>query len=525
MYWNLSVESYKKWAILPVIGGGARQKDYPRTRDEASLTQRFPKPKFRSSIPFVTPARTMIRHSEVEARDQRLSFLTNEEIHHLTQLNTNGFHERFRRCCLGILHAGTDTDNTADLLKRYPDFKVAIARCKQGIKFVLDDAPRSAFIDGERIHESMRDHLCSAATDLIFHAKHIGKPHTAEEITDAVFHMLRHSGVFDRIAPAHEPRTLASATHKELTRITAWGGHSISDSEYRYTKEVGTRFGERFCEFITGGGGGAMRGPMSGANAAYTAERIRHARMFGFSCPGIITSEPPNLFVNPLVILPDIEKRLEAFVRSSMGCVVFMGGPGTAEEIQTILSILLDEKNREQSYPVILTGPESARSYFEAIENFLLKTIGTQAIYEPKPLYDIIIGDPERVAQRMMEHVKNARQCRREHEDTDLWYGSLHIPEEVQQPFNPTHEAVAQLEITRDQPPARLCAQLRRLFSAVVHGNVTDDGARRIREFGPYEFRGDPMIMAEVDALLARFVAEGRMKLEGEYKPCYRVIR
>lgn len=480
---------------------------------------------FRASFPSVTPECTTIRRREVDAQDQRLAFLTNEEILHLAELNTNGSHESFRRCCLGILHAGTNADNTADLLGRYPNFDVGIDRCLQGIKFILHHAPRSAFIDGERIHESMRDHLCSAATDLIFYAQHIGKPHTTGEITDAVFHMLRHSGVFERIAPAHEPRALASATHRELTRITAWGGHAISDKEYKYTKEVGTRFGERFCEFITGGGNGAMRGPFSGAQAAYAAERIRHARMFGFNCPSIITSEPPNLFVNPLVILPDIEKRLEAFIRAALGCVVFMGGPGTAEEIQTILSILLHEKNREQSFPVILTGPESARSYFEAIESFLLKTIGKEAICKPKPLYEIIIGDPERVARQMMEQVKNARKCRREHDDTDLWYGSLHIPEEVQQPFSPTHEAVSQLQITRDQPPALLCAQLRRLFSAVVHGNVTDDGARRIRENGPYEFRGDPMIMTEVDALLARFVAEGRMKLEGEYKPCYRVIR
>lgn len=473
----------------------------------------------------MTQTRSTIRRIEVEAEDQRLSYLTRDEIRSLTEASSNGLHERLRRCCLGILHAGTNTDNTADLLRQYPDFDAGIEQCRQGIKFVLTHAPRSAFIDGERIHESMRDHLCSAATDLIYHAQYIGTPKTQEDITDTVFHILRHAGVFERIAPAHEPRMMASSTRRELTRITTWGGHAISDEEYKYIKEVGRHLGERFCEFITGGGNGAMRAPFSGAQAAYAAERIRNARMFGFNCPDIITSEPPNLFVNPLVILPDIEKRLEAFVRASMGCVVFPGGPGTAEEIQTILSILLLEENRDQQYPVILTGPECARGYFEAIDTFLAHTIGREALSGSKPLYEIIIADSERVARTMMERVKDARQYRRDRQDTELWNSSMHFPDAVQQPFRPTHEAVAQLEIHRNQPRALLCAQLRRLFSAVVHGNVTDDGAKRIRDNGPYEFRGDPTIMPAVDDLLTRFVQEGRMRVEKEYTPCYRVIR
>lgn len=473
-------------------------------------------------LPIPSPT---IPHIEIEAGDQRLSFLTQEEIDTLTQTCTNGFHERFRLCCLGILHAGSNTDNTADLLEQFPRFDVGIGQCRQGIKFILQNAPRSAFIDGERIHESMRDHLCSAATDLIFHAQHLGKPQSSQEITDAVFSILRNAGVFQRIAPAQEPRSLAASTRRELTRMTTWGGHAISDTEYKYAKSVGTHLGERFCEFITGGGGGSMRGPFSGAQAAYAAERIRHARMFGFNCPSIITSEPPNLFVNPLVILPDIEKRLEAFVRASMGCVVFPGGPGTAEEIQTILSILLDPHNRDQRYPVILTGPEESKGYFEAIDTFLMKTIGREAIRESTPLYEIIIGDPERVARKMIERIaREARPSRREHEDTELWNRSLHLPSDVQHPFVPTHESVAQIEISRDQPPARLCAELRKLFSAIVHGNVTADGARRIQEHGPFEFRGEPILMAEVDTLLRRFVAEKRMKLKGEYQPCYRMI-
>ncbi|MDD5025884.1 MAG: DUF3412 domain-containing protein [Candidatus Peribacteraceae bacterium] len=464
------------------------------------------------------------RQMEVDALDQRLSYLPEEDIQYLTSVG-NGHHETLRRCCLGILHAGTDSDSTTELLERYPTFNVTIARTRGSIKFILENGPLTAFIDGQRIHESMREHLCSAAIDLIFHARAIGKPQSPHEITDAVFRILDHASVFQRIPPVADPLKLVERARYELTRITCFGGHAISDTTYKYGKTVCTRLAERFCEFISGGGQGIMRSSFSGAAAAYAAERITNARMFGFNCPGIITSEPPNLFVKPLVILPDIEKRLEAFIRASMGCIIFPGGPGTAEEIQMILSMLLHEENRDQVYPVILTGPESSRDYFEAIDSFIMKTVGRDAIRTtPGPLYEIIINDPERVAQHMMAAIERAKNCRAAHDDQELWYRSLYLPEEVQQPFHPTHENVSKLEIHRNQSPYVLCAQLRRLFSAIVYGNVTDDGVKSIQKNGPYELRGDAEIMREVSILLERFVAEKRMKLEGEYDPCYKVI-
>ena len=51
--------------------------------------------------------------------------------------------------------------------------------------------------------------------------------------------------------------------------------------------------------------------------------------------PSIIAAEPPNPIVNELVILPDIEKRLEAFVRLGPRHHHLPGGVGTAEELLT----------------------------------------------------------------------------------------------------------------------------------------------------------------------------------------------
>jgi predicted Rossmann-fold nucleotide-binding protein len=68
-------------------------------------------------------------------------------------------------------------------------------------------------------------------------------------------------------------------------------------------------------------------------------------RYIGITEPGIIAAESPNPIVNHLVIMPDIEKRLEAFVRMAHGIIVFPGGVGTAEEILYLLGILLREEN------------------------------------------------------------------------------------------------------------------------------------------------------------------------------------
>ena len=76
-----------------------------------------------------------------------------------------------------------------------------------------------------------------------------------------------------------------------------------------------------------------MKGPMKGATIAHSKQRKKNGRYIGVSEPGIIAAEAPNPIVNSLVIMPDMEKRLEAFVRIGHGIIVFPGGVGTAEEI------------------------------------------------------------------------------------------------------------------------------------------------------------------------------------------------
>ncbi|HEB81802.1 MAG TPA: DUF3412 domain-containing protein, partial [Gammaproteobacteria bacterium] len=237
--------------------------------------------------------------------------------------------------------------------------------------------------------------------------------------------------------------------------------------------------------------------------------------------PGIIAAESPNPIVNQLVIMPDIEKRLEAFVRVGDGIIVFPGGAGTAEEILYILGILLHPDNADLPFPLIFTGPKSAEAYFRQINQFIGDTLGLEA----QQRYRIIIDDPEKVALEMKKGMRHVQEHREMQTDAYYFNWTLKIDEPFQKPFEPTHENMSGLSLHKDQPAHELAANLRRAFSGVVAGNVKEDGIRAVEKHGLFELRGDREIMRPMDALLAAFVEQQRMKLPGtKYEPCYKII-
>jgi len=171
-------------------------------------------------------------------------------------------------------------------------------------------------------------------------------------------------------------------------------------------------------------------------------------------------------------------------------------------------------------FPLMLTGPTASAPYFEQIDKFLRLTLGEVATQR----YEIIVGDPERVARAMSHGIRKVREYRIEHKDSFFFNWSIDIPLAFQKPFVPTHEAMAALDLHHGRKPHELAADLRRAFSGIVAGNVKEDGMRRIEQFGPFEIHGDPDMMQSLDELLRAFVEQRRMKIAGEYRPCYRVV-
>ncbi|MEC4719332.1 nucleotide 5'-monophosphate nucleosidase PpnN [Noviherbaspirillum sp. CPCC 100848] len=442
----------------------------------------------------------------------RLEILSKAEVARLLDTSQGGLYSMFRNCSLAVLNCGSPLDDGKELLERYKSFEISIIQRERGIKLDIKSAPANAFVDGKMI-KGIHEHLFAVLRDVVFVNDEImDNPNvdlsSSEAVTDAVFHILRNAGV------------LKPMTNPNL--VVCWGGHSISREEYDYTKKVGYELGLRALDICTGCGPGAMKGPMKGAAIAHSKQRIANGRYLGLTEPGIIAAESPNPIVNDLVIMPDIEKRLEAFVRTGHGIVVFPGGAGTAEEILYILGILLHPDNATLPFPLIFTGPESAREYFTQIDQFIGLTLGPQA----QQRYKIIIDDPAQVAQEMLAGIKEVREFRKSRSDAYYFNWLLKIDQEFQRPFRPTHENMRNLRLDKNQETHQLAANLRRAFSGVVAGNVKDQGIRAIEEHGVFEIRGDRSIMEPMDALLASFVAQHRMKLPGkQYNPCYRIVK
>lgn len=442
----------------------------------------------------------------------RLDILSKSEVAKLLDTSQGGLYNIFRNCSLAVLNCGSPLDDGKELLERYESFDISIIQRERGIKLDIKGAPANAFVDGKMI-KGIHEHLFAVLRDVIYVSDEItDNPKfdlgSTEGITDSVFHILRNAGI---LQPLTNPNM-----------VVCWGGHSISREEYDYTKKVGYELGLRGLDICTGCGPGAMKGPMKGATIAHSKQRISNGRYLGLTEPGIIAAESPNPIVNDLVILPDIEKRLEAFVRVGHGIVVFPGGAGTAEEILYILGILLHPDNTELPFPLIFTGPEKSREYFAQIDQFIGETLGPEA----QQRYKIIVNDPVQVAQAMHAGIKTVREFRKERRDAYYFNWLLKIDEEFQRPFQPSHENMRNLHLHKDQERHLLAANLRRAFSGVVAGNVKDQGIRAIEEFGRFEIHGDVKIMEPMDALLASFVAQHRMKLPGKkYNPCYRIVK
>lgn len=440
-----------------------------------------------------------------------LETLSQIEVQQLSEAGSGSTYRLFRQCALAILNTGVKIDNAKAILEAYEDFDVRIHQQERGVRLELINAPADAFVDGEMI-ASTREMLFSALRDVVYTESELGSPRmnlaSSQGITDYVFHLLRNA------------RTLQAG--REPKMVVCWGGHSIDTEEYKYTKKVGHELGLRSLDICTGCGPGVMKGPMKGAAIAHAKQRINNGRYLGLTEPGIIAAEAPNPIVNELVILPDIEKRLEAFVRVGHGIIIFPGGVGTAEEFLYLLGILLHPDNQSLPFPVVLTGPRSAEAYLQQLHAFVGATLGEQA----QQRYQVIVDDPAAVARYMAKGLRTVTDYRRAHNDAYHFNWLLKIEEGFQHPFDPTHANMASLQLNRDLPPHELAANLRRAFSGIVAGNVKDKGIRRIEEHGVYEIHGDVSVTEPLGKLLEAFVAQHRMKLPGgaEYVPCYRVV-
>ncbi|MCW8886821.1 MAG: nucleotide 5'-monophosphate nucleosidase PpnN [Motiliproteus sp.] len=444
--------------------------------------------------------------------EDNLNVLSQYELARLQDKSGSGLYQLFRKCALAVLNCGSELDDSRQVMELHKAFDIRISQKHRGIQLELINAPSSAFVDGEIIN-GIRENLFSVLRDLLYVGDELDLSHESMQpsaaITNEIFHILRHAKA---LTPKIKPNL-----------VVCWGGHSIGREEYLYTKEVGYELGLRGFDVCTGCGPGAMKGPMKGATIAHAKQRVSNGRYVGISEPGIIAAESPNPIVNELIVMPDIEKRLEAFVRLGHGFIVFPGGAGTAEEILYLLGLMLDPRNKSHSLPLLFTGPDSAKGYWQAIDQFIGETLGEEA----QRCYNIVVGNPAAVAREMRKGMQEVTDHRKATSESYHFNWLLDIDYQLfQKPFEPTHENMAALDLTPNLPRHQLAANLRSALSGVVSGNVKESGIRAIEKHGPFELSGEPELMAALDRLLTSFIEQRRMKINYEkYTPCYQIKR
>lgn len=440
--------------------------------------------------------------------DPENNILSQDEIRRMMDSSEGGTNELFKKCALAVLNSLEVTDDIRIVQSQLKHFDINVLQTDRGIKLEIINAPAQAFVDGKMI-KGIKEHLFSVLRDIVFLDQALihsldfdfSDPQTT---TNAIFNILRNARA---IKPGVEP-----------DMVVCWGGHAISNEEYAYCKEVGYRLGLRGKNIITGCGPGAMKGPMKGALIGQSKQRIHHGRFIGITEPGIIAAESPNPIVNELIIMPDIEKRLEAFVRLGHAVIVFPGGVGTMEEILYLMGILLDSENKDLPFPVVFTGNKDSAEYFDKIDQFLHNTLGDEACQR----YQIIIDDPIQVARVIQAGLKNVTNYRKKMDDAFHFNWRLTIDDLFQKPFEPDHQNMAALNLSTDQETFKLAANLRKAFSGIVTGNVKENGIEAIQKHGPYKLTGDPKLCTEIDGLLQGFIKQHRMKLvHSDYRPCY----
>lgn len=443
-----------------------------------------------------------------------MDMLSQLEVDMLKRTASSDLYQLFRNCSLAVLNSGSLTDNSKELLSRFENFDINVLRRERGVKLELINPRKRPSLTGALSAPCRPTCLPYCAISCSFTGRFTTP--CVSRISTSKVQCISPTLVFSILRNAR-----ALHVGEAPNMIVCWGGHSINENEYLYARRVGTQLGLRELNICTGCGPGAMEAPMKGAAVGHAQQRYKDSRFIGMTEPSIIAAEPPNPLVNELLIMPDIEKRLEAFVRIAHGIIIFPGGVGTAEELLYLLGILMHPANTSQVLPLILTGPKESADYFRVLDEFIVHTLGESA----RRHYRIIIDDASEVARQMKKAMPLVKESRRETDDAYSFNWSIRITPDLQMPFDPTHENMANLKLYPDQPVELLAADLRRAFSGIVAGNVKEVGIRAIEKFGPYKLHGDPEMMRRMDDLLQGFVAQHRMKLPGgtAYIPCYEI--
>lgn len=394
--------------------------------------------------------------------------------------------------------------------KKDPYLKIKLETERSVIRVTLTGLPEEKLING-RLIRIKEDQILAGIRDLLFARLQKNELPLGEETTETVFSFVRNAGLLDK----------KDLRKNAYGRVMIQGGHHIPELETRHHKRVGYAMGTLGLEMITGSGPGAMEAPMKGALRGYQMNGHRNRKFIGITEDGIIAGEPCNDYISDLIVFPDIEKRLEAFVRMSRSGIIFPGGIGTFEEILTILWIKTHPQNKDLRFPLYFSQPVQSGNYFNHIIEFL--EVAFQKDFLKEGLFRYYESnaedksdpnfDPKRVALDLQSEMRENTDYYLRQGKGDpafmLFNWDLYFPEQLQMPLKINREFVESLTFSNALPIEELFFSLRSLSSAIVETNVRD--REYLSKYGPFQLKGDPEMLNAMDKLFERFAAEGRM--------------
>jgi len=404
-----------------------------------------------------------------------------------------------------------------------PNLTIELKPDKSLLRIVLRGVPHEKLVKGKLIKIKERQILCGIR-DLLVSRQYPLNDKSHESLTQYIFHFVRSAEVLTR----------TDRERNELGRVMIQGGHHIPRHEKIHHKRLGYGIGLLGLELITGSGPGSMEEPMKGAIRGYQMNCLER-KFIGITEDGIISGEPCNDYIDHLIVFPDIEKRLEAFIRMSRAGIIFPGGPGTFEEILTILWIKTHPLNKFFRFPLYCCQPQQSGNYFKNIFAFLhecfdidferegyLRYFESETEDKTNPLLD-----PRRVSYEIEAEMRdcltfNERRSRKiQRIFSPLWDWDVYFPSELQHPLIISKELIEGLEFSRKMPMEKLFYSIRSLSSAIVECNVRNRNF--IKEQGVFKLRGDKTMLKRLDELFQSFAEEKRMGGR-EYQCPYQIL-
>ena len=89
----------------------------------------------------------------------------------------------------------------------------------------------------------------------------------------------------------------------------------------------------------------------------------------------------------------------------------------------------------------------------------------------PKGILDFLLQQEIRqLSDPQNTGIKNVRKFRRKMGDTFYYNWMLHIDQDYQQPFSPTHSAMSSMKLHSEQLQHELASSLRKIFHGIVSG-------------------------------------------------------